>query len=60
MDKEITIGLCDDNKAAVEQLQKLIKEYLDRKEIEATLLSFFRCQRAATLHRKTGYFIFRH
>ena len=41
MDKEITIGLCDDNKAAVEQLQKLIKEYLDRKEIEATLLSFF-------------------
>lgn len=41
MEKEISIGLCDDNKAAVEQLQKLIEEYLTKKEIEATLLSFF-------------------
>lgn len=40
-DKRITIALCDDHKSAVEQIKELIQEYLEKKEIEATLLSFF-------------------
>ena len=41
MNQRITIALCDDHKSAIEQIKKLIQEYLEKKEIEATLLSFF-------------------
>ena len=41
MSEKIRIGLCDDNQAAVRQLEEMIQEYLTKKKIEATLLSFF-------------------
>lgn len=38
---KIIIALCDDNQTAVRQLEELIQEYLEKKKIEAILLSFF-------------------
>ncbi len=41
MSEKIVIGLCDDNQTAISQLKEMIQEYLAKKKIEATLLSFF-------------------
>ena len=41
---KIIIALCDDNQTAVRQLEELVQEYLEKKKIEAILLSFFNAE----------------
>ncbi len=40
MEKQIEIGICDDNPMAVQQLREMTEEYLEKEGIEAIILAF--------------------
>ena len=40
MEDQIVIGICDDNPMAVQQLGKMIEEYLKKEDTEAGILTF--------------------